>query len=229
MYKIYVAIFLLAFSLSIHAQHTPKFKLGLSIGMSHSGSLVYGDRYQEWDGAPTFHIKKTSPSRLSNYNFGIGYQLSKSFSINGTIGVAKYGFGYNADVIASPSSGSSSGNFSISGNYITSLMEVSLSGAYQFKLSEDIQFIIQPGIAWYTNQRFDRFQSLQIFQKSNNYSAILFTGIEIPISSNDYYISVGLNTKIPLRDFANMYSIESQLRPYAIGIQSTLSYKFGKR
>ena len=216
-------------SLSINAQDNPRFKIGLSLGMSHTASLFYGDRYQVIESSPSFLIQNTSPSRLPNYNLGIGYYLSNSISINGTIGVAKYGFGYHADVVAATSGGSPSGNFSTSSHYITSLMEVSLSGAYQFKLSNDIQLIIQPGIAWYTNPRFNSFQLLQIFQKSNNFSATLFTGIEIPISNNGFYVSVGLNSKIPLADFSNTFAIDSKLHPYAIGIQTTVSYRFGNR
>ncbi|MFT6334093.1 MAG: hypothetical protein ACI86M_000545 [Saprospiraceae bacterium] len=53
------------------------------------------------DTEPSFLIQNTNPSRLPNYNLEIGYQLSKSFSINGTIGVSKYGFGYKSDVIPS--------------------------------------------------------------------------------------------------------------------------------
>lgn len=227
MSKLYFAFIIFCCSLSINAQHNPKFKLSLSLGMSHTGSLIYGDRYQEWEGGSTFIVKNTNSARLPNYNLGVGYQLSKSFSINGSIGVASYGFSYKADVIAPISSGTSSSSVYVSDNFTLTLMEVGFSGAYQFKLSNDIQFIIQPGLVWYTNPRFIRSQILRISQNSNNFSASLFTGIELPISNNQFYVSIGLNTKIPLGDFANIYSIESVIYPYAIGLQTTILYRFG--
>ncbi len=220
MYKIYFAFILFCCSLSLNAQNTPRFKVGVSVGMAYTGSLVYGDRYQVVDSSPAFIIKNTNPSRLTNYNFGVGYILSNSFSIIGIIGVAKYGFGYKVTV---DSPGSII--FNKSGTYKSKMTEVSLSGEYHLSLSKDIQFIIQPGIAWYTNQGYDS-QSLQIFQKNNNYSALLFIGVEIPISINRFYISAGLNTKIALADFGNTFSFDNKYHPYALGLQTTISYKF---
>ncbi|MFT6334094.1 MAG: hypothetical protein ACI86M_000544 [Saprospiraceae bacterium] len=42
MYKIWFALIIFGFSIMIDAQHTPTFKIGLSVEMSQTCSLGYG-------------------------------------------------------------------------------------------------------------------------------------------------------------------------------------------
>ena len=216
-------------SINANAQYNHWFSVNLTAGLSKTGSLTYGDEYRKSVNSVTLKILKASTSRNSNFNFGVAYHPSKSILINGSIGVASYGFQYTADAIASPVNILSIGGFRVQESYKTRLMEVNLSAAYQLNFSEDVSFIIKPGISWYTNPK-ERFQqTLGITMNSNNFSATLFSGVEIPMISNLLYVSAGVSAKIPLSNFASFRSFDSQFHPYALGLQTSISYRFWSR
>ena len=224
--KFVVLLFFIIGAINVNAQNDHRLSISLTAGMSKTGSLNYGDEYRKFDITPTIQILKTSLSRNNNYNFGIGYHINKSILINGSIGVASYGFQYTGDVIASPVNTISVGGFRAQESYETRLMEVNLSAAYQLNVSKDLSFIIQPGISWYTNQREDFRQILGINLKSNNYSATIFTGVKIPMISNILFVSAGVSAKVPLQNFASYYDFDNQFHPYSLGLQTTISYSF---
>ena len=221
---LFITIF--AFADSINAQYAHRFSVSIAAGMSKTGSLEYSDSYTEFRSSPTINILTTGLSRNSNYNFSLGYQPIKSFSINGSIGVASYGFQYTGDVIASPTNFISPGGFIAKESFTTRLMEVGLSVLYRIELNYDLAFVIQPGIVWYTNPK-DRYpQLLGINMNSNNFSATFFTGIEIPIN-NAFFASIGLNTKIALDNFNGSFGFDNKFHPFALGLQTSISYRFG--
>ena len=197
--------------------------------MSKTGSIKYGTTYRAFDSSPTVNILEVGLSRNNNYNFGIGYNPTRSISINGSIGVASYGFRYTGDVVASPINTASIGGFTSKASYSSRVMEVGLSAKYLVKSNESISLFIQPGLAWNTNQAGVFTPILFIPFKSNNFSATLFAGVEIPMISNTFFISVGINSKIALNNFAAFYDYDNQFYPYAIGLQTTLSYRFGEK
>ncbi|MGK0314331.1 MAG: hypothetical protein ACI86M_000543 [Saprospiraceae bacterium] len=209
-----------------NAQNDHRLSINLTAGMSKTGSLICGDKYREFDITPTIQILKTSLSINNNYNFGIGYQINKSLLINGSIGVASYGFQYTGDVIASPINSVSVGGFRTQESYQTRLIKVNLSAVYQLNVNKDLSSIIQPGMSWYTNPN-DRFrQILGINMNSNNFSASLFSGLKIPMISNILFVSVGVSAKMPLQNLTSFYDFDNQFHPYSIGLQTTISYRF---
>lgn len=208
------------------AQHDHRLRISLTAGMSKTGSLIYGDEYRKFDISPTIKILKTSLSRNNNYNFGIGYQFSRSILINGSIGVASYGFQYRGDVTASPLNSASVGGFIAQQTYTTRLMEVNLSTSYHYELNQALSIIIQPGISWYTNPREDSRQVLGVLMKGNNFSATFFTGVEVPMISNIFFIRAGVSTKIALDNFSVFFDFDNKFHPYSIGLQTSISYRF---
>ena len=208
------------------AQNIRNFSFSLAAGMSKTGSLKYGTSYRAFENSSTVHLLKTNSSQNKNFNFGIGYHPSKFFSINGSIGVASFGFQYTGDVTASPSNFASLGGFTSKESYSSRVMEVGLSANYIIKHNESISLFIQPGIAWYTNQARVFSPILFIPLNSNNFSATVFAGVEIPMISNILFINVGINSKIALNNFAAFYDHDNQFYPYAIGLQTTISYRF---
>ncbi len=213
---------------SAHAQNDYKFSISINAGMSKTGSLKYGTSYRAFEALPTVNISKIGFSQNNNFNFEIGYHPSKSFSLNGSIGVASYGFRYTGDVIASPTNSISVGGFKSKDTYSTRLMEVGVSAKYLIKSNDAISFFIQPGIAWYTNQKGLFSPILFIPLKSNSFSATLFAGVQVPINNN-FHVSAGISSKLALHNFAVFYDYDNQFYPYALGLQTTLSYRIGSR
>ncbi len=208
-------------------QEFDRFSLSLAGGMSKTGSLEYSEQYRRSSNTSTIEILTTDLSRNNNFNFAIGFQPAKSFSINGSIGVASYGFFYSGNVIASPTNFASVGGFVTSRSYTVRLMEVGLSTSFRRTLNSDLSIVVQPGLVWYTNPKGRNQQLLWLHLNSNNFSATLFTGIETPLISNDFYIAIGLNTKLALQNFAGNYTFDNKFNPYAFGLQTSISYRFG--
>ena len=209
----------------INAQKTQRFSISISAGMSKTGNLEFSELYRKSNFSSTVQILTTASSRNNNFNFRIGYQPIKSISINGSIGVASYGFQYTGNVFASPDNTLSVGGFVAHENYSTRLMEVGFSTSYQIANKNDFSFIFRPGIVWYTNPREKSRQILGFYMKSNNFSATLFTGIEVPIM-NAFHVGIGLNAKIALQDFVRVFDFENKFRPYALGLETSLTYRF---
>jgi len=224
---IVISIVTFVFAVSADAQIIQKFSLSIAAGMSKTGSIGYNDSYRQYSSSPIINIEKAVSSRNNNYNFSIGYQAKKSLTINGSIGVSSYGFQYSGDIAPSRISTVPMGGFSIKETYTTRLMEVGLTASYRIPYKNDLAFIIQPGVAWYTNPKEEISQTLGIFMNSNNYSATFFTGIEIPITVNSFSLSIGVNTKVALNNFAWPNEIETNFRPYALGLQTAITYRFG--
>ncbi|MFT4535400.1 MAG: hypothetical protein ACJA1A_002468 [Saprospiraceae bacterium] len=229
-YKNFVILLYFAVgSISANAQNDHWFSVNLTGGLSKTGSLIYSDEYRKSINSVTVEILKVSSSRNSNFNFGIAYHPNRSILINGSIGVASYGFQYTGDVVASTVNTLSVGGFRVQESYKTRLMEVNLSAAYQLNFNEDVSFTIKPGMSWYTNPSENFQQTLGFTIKSNNFSATFFSGIEIPMIRNILYASVGVNAKVPLDNFASTYHLDSQFHPYALGLQTSISYRFWSR
>jgi len=223
---IFLVVLIIGCTHSIDAQQWHRFSLSVTAGMSRTGSLEYSEEYREFDVTPTIDILTTTTSRNRNYNFTIGFQPAKSISINGSIGVASYGFQYSGLVIASPTNFASVGGFITTEKYSTRLMEVGLSTSYRKSINEDLSIIIRPGLMWYTNPKENFAQLLDMLMNSNNFSATFFAGLETPLVNNRFYISLGLNTKIALQNFANDKRFNNKFLPYALGLQTSISYRF---
>ena len=218
--SLYLLFIVLLGSADIYAQEYHRFSTSISAGISKTGSLSYSESYREFTSSPTVVISKSSLSRNNNFNFSIGYHPSRSISLNGSIGVASYGFLYSGDIIASPTNMATVQL----GDFSTRLMEVGFSASYRIHHSDDLTFLAQPGLVWYTNPK-ERFsQVLGINQNSNNFSFTLFTGIEVPLSSNSFFANIGINTKVALDNFAS--NIEYKFEPFAIGLQASIAYRF---
>ncbi|MEM9544607.1 MAG: hypothetical protein AAGA77_01470 [Bacteroidota bacterium] len=213
----------------LKAQEAKRFNLSIAYGMSKTGSLTYSEQYLEIEGiSSTINILTTTQARNSNYNFSIGFQPSRSISINGSIGVASYGFQYTGDVVASPTNTLSVGGFVAREVYSTRLMEVGFAISYRYSFSEFLTFFVQPGLAWYTNPRDDFQQLFGINLKSNNYAASFGTGLETPLIDDVLFISLGFNAKIALNDFGSRGTEDiNSFRPFAFGLQTSITYRFG--
>lgn len=203
-----------------------KAKISISAGQNFSGNYKFSDSYQGSIFQSRIDITRSGISRASNYNFGIGYKVDKKFWFNGSIGISNFGFHYTGPVVASEVNLSSVGGFVSSETYNVRLMEVAGIIEYKTKVKDEISLLVQTGLAWYTNDRQKFTKVLQIFQNTDNFSALLFTGIEVPVINENFSVSAGVNIKMALGNFAASYDNEEYFYPYAIGLQSTISYRF---
>jgi hypothetical protein len=221
-------IILLAFcwSQESYGQNKDDLQISINAGISSSGNLKYSQEYSNFSSSPEIFIENTSNTTTRNYNLGVGYQMTPSFIIQGSIGTVNYGFFY---IGRSFSPSGSLSNIVLREKYNTKIMEVNLSGIYKYEISPEIQLLIQPGFSWYTNPNESRPQSLRIPQNSNNYSATLFSGLEFPVLSELLFINIGINAKVALSDFAFDFDFENSFFPYAIGIQSGINYRFNSK
>ncbi len=206
-----------------YGQNKNEIQLSLNAGISSSGNFSSSNEYSFFNPLPEISIENISNTTTRNYNLGLGYQVSPSFILQGSIGIVNYGFFY---IGRSFQPSGSLSNMVLREKYNSKIMEVNLSGIYKYEISPEIKLLIQPGFSWYTNPSENRPQSLRIPQNSNNYSATLFSGLEFPVLSELLFVNIGISSKVALSNFAFNFGFENRFFPYVIGIQTGINYHF---
>ena len=216
--KLASTVFLLFLSILSNAQYDYNNIVELTYDFGISNDFADDAFYNSNTSSELILVEKRSSIRTRNIGFGYTRLLNRKNGIKASFAVAKFGFHIKGSTDQT--------NTNFNNSYTISFLEWGLSYVRCFPLSHSRKIIVEPGLRYHSDGS-PRSNGISITRK-DSYSFSLYSGYELPMAGNNYFVNVGLQIKIPLE----VYNINLSLNepkdflPYFIGFKIGVNFQF---
>lgn len=160
------------------------FKNSLEFNTSYGISGDYGDIQSYMTFAPleTINLSNKSAARTRNFELSYTRFFTSKNGVKASLGLARYGFDYSgiSDISSEV----------VNGIYRLQYLELGLSYCRRIPISKTTQVLVEPGFRYHLNGEFTASSIFVFFNES--YSFSLYSGYEMPLIGDNYFVNVGL-------------------------------------
>ncbi len=188
----------------------------LSVDHGLSNDLADGNRFSSFNGSGDILVSNRRLARTRNISVGYTILLNSKNGFKISFGYATYGFDYKGIFINSQNP--------INDLYRKTFLEWGVSYVYKIPVFPTARLIIEPGIRYHSNG--NPTSNAIVFADKDSFSISNYTGFEIPMMGNNFFVTVGLQLKIPLQRYNFGFNENEGYYPYFIGLKIGVNYQF---
>jgi len=188
-------------------------ELNINFGLSNDLAEVR-EGYLPSDAMSIIVINKRWFARLNYFSFGYTKLINPKNGIKASFGLTKYGFDYDDIQITKNST------------YRINYMELGISYVYRTPTFSTAKLVLEPGFRYHWNATSPVLNAIS-FRHIDSFSFSSYAGFEVPMLANNFFISAGLQVKVPLHRYNTEFSVTNDgYYPYFIGIRIGVNYQF---
>ena len=161
-------------------------------------------------------IEKSSIARAINFNLSFTRYLNNNHGIKLLFGRTKFGFDFEGAVEVT--------GRKVIGYQRTKYLEFGISYIRRIPLTSSTKLLLAPGIRYHSDG--SPHSNAINFIRNDSFAFSSYSGIEFPMHGEDFFANIGLQVKLPLQRYNNVFDGPEGYYPYFIGVKVGVNYQF---